>query len=142
MKNKLLLILVFLIAQSCAVTKTTDKVIFRHLNLNSQFGTIDLNTKKDAIEHLIHFNDGKYFLKDETFGIAKSIELVFDNKNSLKKMIFSYRKDWQKENEINDYKSYLGEPIIKNDKLIWNDGKTKFEIYTIDSQTYSELTDL
>jgi len=142
MKKVLQFVFLILLTQACGVIKNTDKIIFRHINLNRPHGTINLEVQKSEIEKLIENRNGRFFLKDHTFGFAKTIELKFDIKNSLKKAIFSYPSNWDKNLEIQEYQSLLGKPYFKNGKTIWNDGKTQFEIYTKDNQSYSQLIDL
>jgi len=136
-----LLLLVFSI-NACGVRVNTEKEIFRYINVHRAYGTIYLGTQKSDLEHLMEKRDGGYYLRNDVFGMAQEIALVFNVKKELEKFVFTYASSWNRRSEIADYTEDLGTPIIKGDSIIWNDGKTQFRIYTEGGVHYAELSDL
>jgi len=73
MNKSITALLLMLVIFSCGSVKNTDKVIFRNINLNKQYGAFSLGVQKSDIVHLIDSKNDQFFLKNRVFGIAKSI---------------------------------------------------------------------
>ena len=71
-RNYLFLLILFL--QSCSVSNINSKSIFRYVNLY-QYGKIELGNSIHQYEHLTVLSGNRYFLKENVFGGAESIEL-------------------------------------------------------------------
>jgi len=83
----------------------------------------------------------RYFLKENVFGGAESIELVINKQGLISEIVFKYDQEVSMESQISSY-SYLGKPIIKNKNAIWNDGKTSFVLFENRGIVYSKMSDL
>ena len=143
MRKIYLIVLINFLIISCGVNKNSETKIFRYIELNKQYGKIYLNAKKENISDLIYLENGKYFLKNKAFGRVRYIQLSFNSDNLLKKMTFSYNSDSKLDLKIKNYQKSLGKPIVKNiKKAVWNDGETKFSIFSKNNKIYSELKDL
>ena len=130
--------MLFLIVASCGTSKTVhSKTIFRHINLG-KYGRIELGDKMTNLESLVVVKNNRFYLKENTFGGAHSIE-VKTNKNSIiDEFIFDYGQSQTFESKVNDYLE-LGIPKKENNKAIWNDGKTEFSIYVLNRNLFSKM---
>ncbi|WP_339754983.1 hypothetical protein [uncultured Winogradskyella sp.] len=123
----------FLFIQSCAIKKNvTHTKIFTYIKLNKEYGQIRLGDNFEKhINKISIIRPSVIFLKEEVFGGSETIQLIFDDNNKIKEMIFVYNKTQLLQNKVQSYITDLGNPIIKNGKAIWNDGITQFEISKI-----------
>ena len=132
----------FLILISCGTFKSLNsKPIFRYVNLYT-YGKFELGDNIQKINSLTEIKNGKLFLKENVCGGAESIEIVSNSDGKINGIIFNYGNKTSLKTEIEDYKKILGIPKISNNKATWNDGKTSFELYEIDNEVYSKMTDL
>lgn len=137
-RNYLFLLILFL--QSCSVSNINSKSIFRYVNLY-QYGKIELGNSIHQYKHLTVLSGNRYFLKENVFGGAESIELVINKQGLISEIVFKYDQEVSMESQISSY-SYLGKPIIKNKNAIWNDGKTSFVLFENRGIVYSKMSDL
>ena len=142
----LLLIISFLLIQSCGVRKNVStNSLFRHINLGA-YGRIELGENLESKKNLIFENNNRYFLKNGIFGGAKSIELFKNDVGIIEEIVFEYNESVGLESQISSYSEDFGSPIMKSGKAIWRDGKTQFVIYNVKLEknyvVYSKITDL
>jgi len=140
--NIKLFYLFFLIVISCGTSKNLNsKPIFRYVDLYT-YGKFELGDNIQKINSLTEIKNDKLFLKENVFAGAKSIEIVSNSNGKINEIIFNYGNKTNLKTEIEDYQKILGIPEISNNKATWNDGKTSFELYEIDNEVYSKMTDL
>jgi len=96
------------------VSNINSKSIFRYVNLY-QYGKIELGNSIHQYEHLTVLKGNRYFLKENVFGGAESIELVINKQGLIREIVFKYDQEVNMESQISSY-SYLGKPIIKKQK--------------------------
>ncbi|MCH2490883.1 MAG: hypothetical protein MK211_12105 [Flavobacteriales bacterium] len=130
---------------NCGANKdSTQQNIFRYIDLY-RFGKIELGDELSNLQHLTIGKDNRYFLKDNVFGGAETIELIPDRAGKLTHLIFAYGPGINTDSLIKEYK-YLGAYKNKNGSAVWKDQFTRFEIYTQSENsrlhTFSKLTDL
>ena len=95
-------------------------------------------------QDIIEIKDSMLLLHKNTFAGAKSIELIPSSDGQIKAMIFKYKNKAHFDDAIKTYTKKLGEPQFVNDKYVWEDKMTHFEIgFTEDGECfYSKLSDL
>lgn len=122
----------------------SSDAIFREINVNSEYGEVALGDYIQDLEDIIEIKEGTILLRKTTFGGAKSIELVASKTGHVEAMIFKYKNKAHFDDAIKSYTKRLGEPQFVNDKYVWKDKRTHFEIgFTKDGECfYSKLSDL
>lgn len=131
-------IALLLILISCGTLRTANsKTIFRHIDLGL-YGRIEIGDDMASYKTLLEKKEDRFYLKDNVFGGANSIELVIDASHRISEMIFDYGNDVNLESKISEY-AYLGNPKLKNHSAIWHDGRTEFSIYERDARVYSRI---
>lgn len=139
--KKLILSFILLLTWNCGFSQQTNaENIFRYVNI-APYGKIELGNNISQFKSYYEIRDGQYFLLEKYFGGAKSIEIMKDKNEKIVALIFKYDKNVKLESQISDY-SYLGKPFIEDEIAIWNDGKTKFELYQKDGVVFSRISDL
>ncbi|WP_234111294.1 MULTISPECIES: hypothetical protein [Chryseobacterium] len=141
MKIKLFYLL-FLIVISCGSSNhVKSKPIFRYVDLDT-YGKFELGENIQKINSLTEIKNDHLFLKENVFGGAESIEIISNSNGNIAEIIFYYGDKTSLKTEIEEYQKTLGIPEISNNKATWNDGKTSFELYEIENEVYSKMTDL
>lgn len=131
-----------LIVCSCHTAKLEQApTLFRHVNLYSN-GRFELGDSLNKIEPLTEVLNNRIFLKKPFFGGADSIEIIPNPDGKISSIIFKYSNETNFPSEVNDYKKWLGKPMIIQKKAIWKDATTQFEIYEQDGTVYSKMIDL
>ena len=139
MKLHLVLFIITIpIFHSCGtVQNNNSEAIFRHVNLG-RLGHINLGENLSDHNHLYKVENTRYFLKENVFDGAASIELVPDSDGVIGSIIFEAYKNADKASKISEYE-HLGKPTVENGNAVWNDGKTVFEIYEVESNNDTSL---
>lgn len=134
MKTINLILCCFLLVQSCAIKKNViNTEIFTSINLKEKYGQLSLGESlSDHIDKINMLGPDAVFLKNEVFDGVQSIQLAFNRNKGLYKMTFLYYRNENFNDKVESYKKDLGEPILKNNKVIWNDGNTQFEISKVE----------
>lgn len=111
--------------------------IFRTITVGTGDRIISLGADVSKVQDLLVKNEAGYALKPNTFGGAKTINILLSKKSRVRAIFFEYEADKDFEKTVASYTQSLGKPSSRRsfaslslqvEVVAWEDIETRFEL--------------
>ena len=117
--------------------QTTSSPIFRAITVGAGDRTLLLGGDVAKIQDLLVKTETGYALRPNTFGGAKTINILLSKANRVRAIFFEYDADKDFDKAIASYSQSLGKPsarqsfssqALQGEVITWEDAETRFEL--------------